>query len=819
LRRPLVSVAAGLAVGVFLGSQEHVVLPPAALVLSAVFCLAACLLAFLRAAPRWIFLAALAAVLAGGAAYAAARSAGERGSGLSSFLSLQPRILRVRGRLLDSPVREEKPGHGVAQVSTRFTLEVERLLNGTGESPVQGRLRVIVADAADLEYGDEIEATLRAHRVAPPGNPGELDYRLHLERLGISGVAEVHDPAGIRATGERRGLPGLRQFYAFRRRMLNFLSAPENLPDKPGRIVRCLVLGEQEAPTDDQRRIFRDTGAMHFLVVSGLHVALLAAICWGALAALGVGVRATSVAVFLVALTFGLLSGFEHGAQRSVILCGVWCGACLLARKPAVPASLALAAICILLLNPADLFSAGLQLSFVAVVGIWIFTTPLERAIFGRPDALDRLEPPEGRGFLYYAGRLRIKSLACAALVAWPATAPLVAQHFNVFTPVAPLANFALLPLLPPLIVAGLAGALLGPISSVAAKPLLLVAAGCAWVLEWACRTAAPLPGAHICLPPPGWAILLLCYAVFAAIAYRAEFGLTRTRIAGLMLIPALAYLGFVWRQPPPRHTQVAAISVGRGNCILTRFPDGRSVLFDAGSSGRADEIAERVIAPALWSLGVRRLNLLILSHGDSDHYNGAEELARRMRVGRVAVTDYFDGQSGPASFRKPGPATLLRKLAAMGIPLTRFAAEDGILGFSGAEIEALWPPRRVPPVKWTDNELCAVVRIRSPEGQIILLTGDFGHGAAGPLRRRHPDLRADVLQVPHHGRADPDAPDFADAVRPAVAIIPGGQHARAAPYYAAASKRLLATDDCGMVSVVLDGGPPRIETFRKDGN
>jgi competence protein ComEC len=491
----------------------------------------------------------------------------------------------------------------------------------------------------------------------------------------------------------------------------------------------------------------------------------------------------------------------------------------LFVRKPAVPASLALAGICILLHNPADLFSAGLQLSFVAVLGIWTFTLPLERAIFGQPDELDRLAPSEGRGFLYYVGGLRIKSLACASLAAWLANAPLAAQHFNVFTPVAPLATFALLPLLPPLIVAGLAGALLGPISAVAAKPLLAVAGGCAWALEWACRTVAPLSGAHFYLPPPGWPILLLCYAVFAAIAYRAELRLTRACIAGLMFIPALAYLGFVWRQPPPRHTQVAAISVGRGNCILTRFPDGRSVLFDAGSAGRADEIAERVIVPALWSLGVRRLDLLFLSHGDSDHYNGAEELARRMRVGRVAVTDYFDGQSGPASFRKPGPAALLQRLTAMGIPLTRFGAEDRVLGFSGAEVEALWPPRLVPPVKWTDNELCAVVRVRSPEGQRILLTGDFGQGGTGPLLRRHPDLRADVLQVPHHGRADPSAPEFADAVRPAVAIIPGGHHAWAADYYAAASKRLLATDDCGMVTVELDGGPPRIETFRKNGN
>jgi len=119
-----------------------------------------------------------------------------------------------------------------------------------------------------------------------------------------------------------------------------------------------------------------------------------------------------------------------------------------------------------------------------------------------------------------------------------------------------------------------------------------------------------------------------------------------------------------------------------------------------------------------------------------------------------------------------------------------------------------------VPKLKWTDNELCAVVRVRTAEG-VVLLTGDFGHGSAGLLIRQNPDLAADVLQVPHHGRADPDAAQLAEAVRPAVAIIPGGRDAQAAPFYARTSKNLLATDDCGMISVELNGGEPRIETFR----
>jgi competence protein ComEC len=275
------------------------------------------------------------------------------------------------------------------------------------------------------------------------------------------------------------------------------------------------------------------------------------------------------------------------------------------------------------------------------------------------------------------------------------------------------------------------------------------------------------------------------------------------------MLVPAFAYLWFIWPQSSVRHLRVDAISVGHGNCILTRFPDGRSLLFDAGSSGRADDIAERVIVPALWSLGVRRLDLLVLSHGDADHYNGAEELARRMRVGGVAVTSYFDYFE-----RQPGPKRLIENFSNAGVPVTRFSAGDCVAGFAGAEVSALWPPASVPKLKWTDNELCAVVRIRTPEGA-VLLTGDFGHGSAGLLVRRNPDLASDVLQVPHHGRADPDATQLAGAVRPAVAIIPGGQDDRAAPIYARFSRNLLATDDCGMISVELSGGEPRIETFR----
>ncbi len=810
MRRPLVSVAFALAAGVLV-SSGHSLSPAASWAFSAAFGLAALLLLFLHAPPRWIFSTTLAAIVAGGAAWAGSRFADERAPQLSALLSAEPRILHARAVVADCPVERTTPGRGGTagpQVFTRFTIELTQLSDGARWSPIHGRLRAIVRGVSNVQYGDEIEATFSAARLLPPGNPGEEDLRLFLDRSGICGVADVRSPEGIRQTGETRGLPGLRQIFALRRRMLEVLR--ERMPGADGRIIRCLVLGDQDAPTPIQRRAFRETGTMHFLAISGLHVALLAACCWWSLGALGAGIRTTSVVVFLVALTFALLSGFEHGVQRSVIMCGVWCGAYLLTRKMDFPSGMALAFILILLIRPADLYSIGLQLSFAAVLGMWLFARPLEYAVFGSPfDPLTRLKMPEGRSWPDYLIRSRYKSIACAMLVVWLTTAPLIAQRFGTFTPIAPIASALLLPLWLVSVAAGMSGAFLGLVSAFAAQPLLWLAGRCAGAMEWACSAAARLPGVCVYLPPPGWAMILLCGAVFIATAYRAELGLTRRRIAALMLVPAVAYLLFVWPQSSVRHLRVDAISVGHGNCILTRFPDGRSLLFDAGSAGRADDIAERVIVPALWSLGVRRLDLLMLSHGDADHYNGAEEITRRMHVGGVAVTNYFDTFEG-----QPGPKRLMENLSNARVPVTRFSEGDRVAGFGAAEIAALWPPPVVPKLKWTDNKLCAVVRVRTPEG-VVLLTGDFGHGSAGALIRRNPDLAADVLQVPHHGRADPDAALLAEAVRPAVAIIPGGQDAQAAPIYARTSKRLLATDDCGMISVELNGGEPRIETFR----
>ena len=247
MRRPLVSVAFALAAGVLVSGAQFLS-PAATLAGAAAFGLAALILLFLHARSRRIFATALAALVAGGAAFAGSRFADERAPQLCALLSTGTRILHVRGIVRDCPVERTAPRYGGAtqpQVLTRFTLDLTQLSDGERWTPIHGRLRAIVRGAAGAQYGDEIEATVRAGRLPPPGNPGEEDVRLFMDRSGICGVAEVRAPEGIRRIGQVCGLPGLRQVFALRSRLLGFLK--ERMPGDDGRIIRCLVLGDEDA--------------------------------------------------------------------------------------------------------------------------------------------------------------------------------------------------------------------------------------------------------------------------------------------------------------------------------------------------------------------------------------------------------------------------------------------------------------------------------------------------------------------------------------------------------------------------------------------
>lgn len=800
-RRPLLWAAAGAVWGII---AADALWPSRAQVIA--FCLAALvLLAAGVAIPavrrrRWAVLLLCALLAAGVFAFRFV-------SGFADGRSFEPAVTspgaqpksRIVGTIAETPSIVYSTRRMGSFARTRTLLHV-REVNG---KPADASMLVYFNNVQpDLAYGDVVSVDGVIRLPAGPGNPGESDYATYLRNNGISGSVTVSKAKCWRIIERASGSPLTRAVLAYKGRCQNAVN--EAMPPSQATILNCLLMGRTSELEASQQIAFRETGTLHLLAISGTHIVMVAGFVWLLMLLMGAGVRVSAVAVITVVSGYALLAGLGPSVQRAAIACIVVCGAYLFRRKPNLPSSLALALLVVLALRPADLFNQGMQLSFVAVAGIFLFTSKIEHALFGRPDDLYLIQDPAERNSALHWLRWTVQRSLSMSLAASLATAPLMAYHFNVFTPLAPVATLLLTPAVTLAMAAGLPAALLGPFIGVGAWPLFKLAAFGVWLMDWLARAMAQLPVVAQYGPSPGLWLTVFSYAVLACLAFLPGLLWRPWRAAGVLLVPVALYFGLVWHRPPPECVELRMLSLGGANCEVLRFPDGKTLLFDAG--GWNMTTGARVLAPALWDAGVRRIDLAVLSHSDEDHCTGYEELARRIPVGRLALPAHFE----KSRWVKGWVGRLARTNR-----IVRIARGYRIEGFAQAEIDVLWPSQDefFGRVKNT-NPLSAVLDVRTDGGR-ILLTGDLNAAGALALCGLEPDMRARVVQVPHHGHLDESSETLARAASAELALIPGGSTMPAQPTpWLTHSGRVLMTDECGMIVVKMREDELEVRTF-----
>jgi len=255
-----------------------------------------------------------------------------------------------------------------------------------------------------------------------------------------------------------------------------------------------------------------------------------------------------------------------------------------------------------------------------------------------------------------------------ASAAAWLATAPIVLEHFNLFTPAIVLANLAIVPIMSAQFVVGLlhlvfaalgAGAVTGFAADVLFDAVDVVSRGV---------TALPLAYAYG--PGPG-PVLLTTYAAGLAAwtLWSRRLRSPALRLALLLPLVAVLGLGGVAKRRTPDVPRLAVLDVGRGSCAVLERPDGRVLMFDCGSLDHEDPGAS-VAAPYLWHRGITRIDTLVLSHPDLDHVNGARSIIERFRPTRVLITRAFQ-REGVVVERRGAPEVVdgLEILGPPGIP------------------------------------------------------------------------------------------------------------------------------------------------------
>ncbi len=629
-----------------------------------------------------------------------------------------------------------------------------------------------------LGKGAHLIVTGRVGVPAPAGNPGQRDPGEALVGGGASLRLDLRAAENARILEPAPEGPRL-WIERLRRRAARRLQA--TLPADLGGVACALLLGLRGGVPDADRRLFERTGTLHLLAISGMHVILLAACASWLLRRAGLGPRTTALATFGLASVYLPLAGGDPPIRRAVLGLAFHTLSLLRGRPADAASALGGAAAVIALLDPADVLTAGFRLTFLATAGIAFLARVLAERWGRRHRFLARFPAVRQDRPL----RLRLNGYLLKAvpvsLAATLFTLPSVAFDFGRVSPLSVATNLFAVPLVSlalPLLPLLAAGA-----EFVAAPTVLLLS-----LLRTVLAGADRLPFVHLAVAPPS-------LPVFVAWA----LGCVALRRGTFACLPIFAAALLAWPSPAaPREPSLLLFDVGHGQAALLRLPGGRVALLDAGSRTHP-EAGRRVLLPALRAEGVLRLDLVVCSHADADHWNALPELFAALPVARLVVG------ADPA----PG---LLQAARARGIRVDSAQPGETLLEGEGAALRVLETLDDGGATR-NDRSLAMLLTVR---GRRVLLPADREEaGLRALIAAGIP--RVDVLVAPHHGAACREARALGEAAHPeALLVSASASFPDSATLQAYGAERTFQTAARGALRVLFPAQlPPVVKPFR----
>jgi len=569
------------------------------------------------------------------------------------------------------------------------------------------------------------------------------------------------------------------------------------VPEPESGILLGIVLGERASVSPDLAYAFAVSGTTHLLAISGFNMTLV-----GTAVALALRGRArpTTRAVATVAaiVAYSVLVGLGPSVMRAALMASVASVGLASGRRAATANALCVAVTAMLFADPAAIADLGFLLSAAATAGLVLWQAPLSERFAVLPGALR-----EG---------------LATTLAASAPTLPVVAAAFGRVSLVSPVANLVAVPLFPPLMITGAAAGVLGALSVDLARPIALVAYGCALALRIVVETFAALPIAALSVPSGPVTGLVVALGAVAAVRVAPLIGrhirilriappavtapwdallapprgaLTAVPRGAVLVVPALLVaVVLAWPSTEPE-VRVRALDVGQGDAYLVEL-GGATVLIDGGPDpARLMEELGASLPP--WR---RRIDVIALTHAHLDH--GA---------GLIAALDRYEvGMTLEPVGLNPGALTDLWAAGISRAHAERRAVRAGQRLHVGDAVITVLSPESDPRV----DTPSLVLRIERGRFSALFM-GDATDEALADLLLHPEGLHSRVYVPPHHGAATPHGVTLVEAVRPEVALISvgaGNRYGHPTPETLAALGGITTfrTDRDGTVEVSLDG-------------
>ena len=626
-----------------------------------------------------------------------------------------------------------------------LSLALERVETAAGTTPVEGGIR---ASVGGVFVGDRLSAWRAGRRLRlpvtlrpPPRflNPGTRDQRRALAERGVYRLGSVKSGLLVEVTAS--GSPWAEMTAAVRAWVRTRIERTVGAyGHRSATVVTAILIGDRTGLDDETERRLQEAGTFHVIAISGGNIAILAGILLVAFRGLGVDRRLGAIGTVVVLAAYASLVGSEASVARATLAATVMLTAQAVEHRPVPLNTLALVALVLVAVRPSLLVDAGFLLTFGATIGILIGVPRVERAV---RDAWPGLGLPVTRALLIPV------TLLAATVSAELALFPVAALVFGRVSAAGLILNFVAIPLMTVTQVAGMIAVGAVDAASFVSRGAGWVAHGAAMGILESARLVDVAPWLVARVPAPPW---LLVGAYYGALTMTVRNGRWRTPAVGVTVVTAVLIVGapvFPERPSGPGSLcgadllEVTFLDVGQADAAVVRFPGGHSLLIDAGGSanGRFD-IGGRVVTPAIWSLGLRRLDYLVVSHADPDHVGGVPVVIDDLRPREV-----WEGVPVPSSAVVDG----LRRRASRRGAVWRTVDEGDTLRIGQVTVDVRHPARPDWERPRVRNDDSVVLDIRYG-GVSVVLPGDIGAEVERALVDDFPTAAVRVLKVPHHG-------------------------------------------------------------------
>jgi len=639
-----------------------------------------------------------------------------------------------------------------------FVLKGDSIKNDNQKQKIHASFNCRIQSTSEKKLKELYQKLLPGNYISLKGNyfanravrnPGEFDYNSQLLKKGIIGFVNCYESENLKIIDNKK------YFFqsAIHQVRKNIAATIVELFDKKtAGLLKGLLLADRSEISSQTKTEFINSGVIHVLAVSGLHVGFITIIFLFLFERNGIYYK--TILTILGLFFFLVLTGSAPSVFRAVIMASVYLLAKLIGRDTNGYNSISIAAFIILMINPDELFNPGFQLSFAAVLSILLLNPFFVKWV----EAL-HIQNKLLKYLLMFVG---------VSLSAQIGTLPFTNYYFGKLSIIAVAANILVIPATALIVGIGIAGIIVSQISTSIASVIAITGNLVSFLMTGFVNYSASQSFSFIRINNFSIIDILLYYVFFISFFVSVRYfknSIVKTILFALFFCSFIVYASLDNKQLlPDGKLSVMMIDVGQGDAILIKLPNKKIILIDAGNALKNYDYSERVIVPLLDYLSIDKIDYGIITHMDKDHFAGFIYLIANNKVRSLIKTSAQNSKKEILfdEFVKRNKVNIqLVNDTLFKIANTRLYVFKNI------------DTSKIKNANLNDKSIVLKLVYGSTS---FLFTGDAGFIREKLLIRRYGSfLDSDVLKVGHHGSKYCTSIQFVEFVNPEICLISSG--------------------------------------------